>query len=122
MRPSDLSAATTVLATSAKAPYTIAKFGTDVYYTTDVGGDIVRIPLGGTATPLVTAEKKPLSIMVDATGIYWANNGNGTIRKLSPGATVPVTLVSGQTMTRSLAMNSTSIFWQTSTTVMRLAR
>lgn len=122
MRPKDLSAPLSVVATASKAPYALARFGTDVYYTTDVGGDVFRIPQGGAATLLVTGEKKPLSMIVDASGIYWANNGNGTIRALPPGATVAITLASNQSGTRSIATNSNSLFWQTSSAVMRLGK
>jgi sugar lactone lactonase YvrE len=53
--------------------------------------------------------------------LYWADNGNGTyttgtIMRANPDGTSPVTLVTGQSFTEGLAVNSNAIYWANMTT------
>jgi hypothetical protein len=114
----------TVLQSNVKSPFAMAKYGSSVFYVTDLGGDVVELSAldGSLTTAIATGERKPHSIAADASGVYWGNNQSGEIRFSAPGAAAPVTLASGQTGVSSIAVTANSVFWTTATSIVRLAK
>ncbi len=69
---------------SSPAPFAIAVDATSVYWTTYLGGTVMKVSLdGGTTTLLASGQNSPQDIAVDATSVYWTTHG-GTVMKLTP--------------------------------------
>ncbi len=67
----------------------LAVDGTSVYWTAELAGTVVKMPIGGgLVTTLASGQDYPYAIAVDDTSVYWTNedNGgsNGTVMQLTP--------------------------------------
>jgi hypothetical protein len=93
-------------------PYAIAVDGTNAYFTTEIGGTVSKVPLGGgTPTTLATGQTEPFGIAVDATNVYWTAFGDGTVMKVPLSGGTPTVLASGQSEPFGITIDSANAYW-----------
>ena len=102
------------------APNGIAVDAQNVYWTNQVGGQIMRCAIrgcDGQPTMLASGQSYPSAIAVDGTSIYWANGGltgkDGQIMKCARDGCngAPTVLASGQPSPYGIAVDATSVYW-----------
>ena len=104
------------LATVPGAGGAIALDATDVYFATSQG--VYRVPLeGGDVATLAQGPNGP-GIAVDDNNVYFTDGDN--ILRISKCGTNLTTLATGQATTSALAVDSDSVYWVTSGSVMKL--
>lgn len=70
------------LAAGQQLPMGIAVDGAHLYWASNVGNSIARVPKGGGQVEVVaTGQNGPFSVAVDNDAVYWVNGGNGTVMK-----------------------------------------
>jgi len=100
---------------------------TSVYWI--VGSSVMKAPLdGGSSTTLVSGVGSLStvgSIAVDTLYVYWTNDadsyGGGAVMKVPLAGGTPTKLALAQDRPRCIAVDDTSVYWGTSTTVMKLS-
>ena len=85
MKVSKAGGSATLLAVAQSGPMAVAVDGTNVYWTNNTGGTVMKCAVGGcsSATTLASGQSGPAGIAVDSTSVYWANETGGTIMKVA---------------------------------------
>lgn len=69
-----------VLAEGQLGPTAIRAHGSDLFWTNNLGGTIMRMPkVGGTPQSIAEAQNAPAGIAVDAAAVYWVNRDDGRV-------------------------------------------
>jgi len=81
--------------------------------TKDVGGGVVRMPLGGgTISTVATNQDAPHGVVVGGVNVFWFNNSNPRSVVMAPiGGGTPTTLQSGPA--GAIASDSSYVYWTT---------
>jgi hypothetical protein len=83
----------TTLATGQARPMRIAADGTFVYWSSNLGGAVLRTREDGTGSPTVLASaSNPWGIAVDSSWVYWMDTGTLSVQRAPKGGGSPVTL------------------------------
>ena len=100
----------TTLAQRPGPPSHIAVDDTSVYWTEQMGGAVMRVPLGGGTPAVVANSTLPWNLAVDATSVYWMGNG---VMKAAKGGGPAITLVSqGPILPNAgIAVDATNVYW-----------
>ncbi len=99
--------------TTMSFPYAIAVDFMSVYWTDNLGGSVMKVPImGGTATTLAVMPRA-YSLAIDATNVYFSG-GDGSSAvvgrvPLQGGSTTPIT--SGIPGVSGLAVDATHVYW-----------
>ncbi len=93
-------------------PYAIAVDATSVYFTTEIGGAVMKVPLGGgSPTTLAAGQTEPFGIAVDAAYVYWTAFGDGTVMKVPLNGGTATVLASGQLQPFGIAIDAANVYW-----------
>ncbi len=93
-------------------PYGIAVDGANVYWTTEMGGAVMKVPTGGgTPTTLASGQTEPFGIAVDGANVYWTARGDGTVMKVPIAGGTPTPLASAQTEPFGIAVDGANVYW-----------
>jgi sugar lactone lactonase YvrE len=69
-----------VLADGQLGPTSIRAYGSDLYWSNNLGGTIMRMPkVGGTPVPIAENQASPAGMAVDAVAVYWVNIDDGRV-------------------------------------------
>jgi hypothetical protein len=96
--------------------YFLAVDATSVYWTDNLTGTVMSIPIdgvpdGGTPTTLASGQNQPAGMALDGKSVYWANNGSGTLMKVPLSGGAVTTLATMQTAAQFVAVDATSVYW-----------
>ena len=75
-----------IVSTGQSGPLGVAVDATNVYWTNNTNGTVMKCAVGGCSnapTTVATGQSGPAGIALDATAIYWANETGGTIMKVA---------------------------------------
>jgi sugar lactone lactonase YvrE len=114
-----------VLATGSANPLFLTADATTLYWTTEVGGEVLSVPKsGGAVTTIAVGQGNPHGIVVDGPHLYWVNHGDGLVMRAPSGGGSATVLAMGQQGPMGLAVDAVSLYWTNSVsgTVMRLAK
>ena len=101
----------------------LAVDGTNLYWTEDLNGTVMKVPLaGGTPTVLASGQYGAVGIAVDATNVYWAtdpadfsgsppSNTPFVLAKVPIEGGSPTILVSNFDGRLSIATDGTNVYW-----------
>jgi hypothetical protein len=87
--------------------------------------DIYQCPTAGGTATLYATDRAPYALATDGTDVFWTNDvPAGTVVACAAGATCasPRTLASGQLHPKSIAVNSSRVFWATTTQIESVLR
>jgi hypothetical protein len=97
-----------------KSPYAVALYAGELYFTLfNAQGQIRSVPASSSsaASKLVSGNySKPTSIAVDASGVWWTTDGDA-VYHLPPGATQPITIVSGVAGLEDISIGPKAVCW-----------
>jgi hypothetical protein len=80
MRLGKASSTPEVLADGQLGPTSIRAYGSDLYWSNNLGGTIMRMPkVGGTPVPIAENQASPAGMAVDAVAVYWVNIDDGRV-------------------------------------------
>ncbi|HVO26263.1 MAG TPA: hypothetical protein VMW56_21830 [Candidatus Margulisiibacteriota bacterium] len=104
--------AVSTLAVGPVSPSHIAVDDTSVYWTEQMEGAVMKLPLtGGTPTTLA-AGVSPWNIALDATSVYWTSLMDGVMKApKAGGSSSRVSLPAPTVPTSGLAVNATHVYW-----------
>tara|TARA_R110002096_G_scaffold433887_2_gene653709 strand:- start:15124 stop:16128 length:1005 start_codon:yes stop_codon:yes gene_type:complete len=106
---------TTVLATGQGYPTSIALSASHVYWANQVGGTIMRAPLGGgEAEVLASGQQTPVDVKINETHVFWANSTSIASVPLAGGAPTILAEVEETPGLRALdaiALSDTSLYF-----------
>jgi hypothetical protein len=95
--------------------------GSYIYFTTyNAPLSIVQCPIAGGKALVYAKDVAPYGLAADDSYLYWTNNTtSGTVKACALGAscTTASTVASGQPYPQAIAVNSTSIFWATTSEI-----
>ena len=104
------------LAKGQSFPDCLALDGTNIYWTTQKGGTVMKAALDGSGiVTLADGQDTPFGIAVDASNVYWINGGyDSAVMKVALGGGTPVRLATGTpllTEYRAIGIDSTNVYW-----------
>ena len=101
------------LASVQNEPYGIAVDGTNVYWTNQSGGTVMKVLKNGGGAPvtLASGQDSAETIAVDGTNVYWANWADGTVMAVPIAGGTPTTLASGQDVVYGIAVDGNNVYW-----------
>jgi hypothetical protein len=92
-----------------------------VYFTSgDSGNTVSQCPVVGGPASTFATDASPYGLATDGANLYWTNyTYDGTVAVCAVGATCvsPRTVASDQNYPQAVAVNSTSVFWTTTTNI-----
>jgi hypothetical protein len=94
----------------------IVSDGTNVYWTDEYYGFVLKAPVGGgSITMLASSQDAPTALTIDATDVYWLNFGTGSVMKVPISGGTPVMVAPGPGFTSGdgIAVDATSVYWGT---------
>jgi hypothetical protein len=111
-------------------PWGVAVTATDAYWSGNQHGNpdggIWRLSLsGGTPTEIVPHLANPNCLTIYGGALFWPNADDGTIMTSALDGTGLQTLATGQSLTyppTTVAVDANYVYWQSGTTIQRLAR
>lgn len=106
----------TTLAAGQKGPRAVTVDGTNVYWTNESDGTVMKVPVGGgPPTTLASGQNAPLALAVYAANVYWTNTGTGdanssAIMRVPIGGGTPTAVASAESPV-AIAVDGTSVYW-----------
>jgi hypothetical protein len=89
-----------------------------VYWVEFTGDVVMKAPIaGGSPTTLASGQAGPVAMALDASNVYWSNLQDSTIMKVPIGGGTP-TMVTSATGPRTLAVDSSNIYFSVDTAVL----
>lgn len=124
MRNAKTGGTPTTLAMNETKPVDVVVDATNVYWIRATAGTIMKMPKAGGTPTLVATAADARRLAVDDTHLYWTRNANGiggvSRIALAGGSVEP--LVTGRLGVHELALDSSSVFYSTSTVVEKIAK
>jgi hypothetical protein len=116
-----------MVASAQNLPRGLVVDATSVYWI--VGGSVMKMPLDGGSPVTLVSGLAPhsfvASIAVDSSFVYWTNGADlysgGAVMKAPLGAGTPTKLALAQDSPGRIAVDDTSVYWATRTTVVKLS-
>jgi hypothetical protein len=108
--------ATQLVASALRLPVAVATDTTQVYWTEELSGLVRACPMSGCGTAPITiasAQMRPVAIAIapNRNDVYWTEVGTGAIKHCSVPCAEPVTVASGQSTPRGLAIDGAAAYW-----------
>ncbi|HEY1532532.1 MAG TPA: hypothetical protein VGF76_00895 [Polyangiaceae bacterium] len=100
----------TRLQTNAAPGSPLVTDGLNLYYVSSAGTAIIQSPVSGKAW-VVFASEPASSLVLGAGYLYWTNGAAGTVKKRALTGGPVITIASGQSSPKGIALNADQVFW-----------